>query len=296
MSKPLRVLIVEDSMPDAELLLFELRQGGYHLTFSTVETAEAMNEALHKCEWDIVLADYVMPRFGGLAALEALKAKGMDIPFIVVSGAIGEDVAVAAMKAGAHDYLLKGNLTRLVPAVERELREAEVRRQRTKAEAERDRLMEQLRNVNEQVVLRSIRIQEQATEMDTIMAALTEALVVFDSAGEILRLNRAAADLLGYSSVEPEKPLLEQLAQLRLETADRKPLLPQDSPPARALRGETERGLVGIICRGPEAEPVWVSMSAAPIRTADGRPRGGVALFADITGFCRRFGETLPEA
>src|SRR5712692_85455 len=124
MKTPLRVLIVEDCEDDAELLLHELRRGGYDPLFERVETAQAMGAALARQEWDIVIADYSLPQFSGLAALTLVQERGLDLPFIIVSGAIGEDTAVAAMKAGAHDYLLKGKLARLVPAIERELREA----------------------------------------------------------------------------------------------------------------------------------------------------------------------------
>src|SRR3990172_4461328 len=130
MSKPLCLLIIEDSEDDALLLLRELRRGGYGPVFERVETPEAMRSALEKKQWDLVISDYVMPRFSGTAALELLKESGLDLPFIIVSGNIGEDTAVEAMKAGVHDYIIKGNLTRLVPAVERELHEAESRRER----------------------------------------------------------------------------------------------------------------------------------------------------------------------
>lgn len=134
MNKPLRVLIVEDSADDAELLLLELRCGGYDPTFERVDTPEAMTTALDKQTWDVILSDYVMPHFSGLVALELLKEKGLDLPFIVVSGKIGEDIAVEAMKAGAHDYIIKNNLKRLATAVERELGEAEVHKARRQAE------------------------------------------------------------------------------------------------------------------------------------------------------------------
>ncbi|MCD6384772.1 PAS domain S-box protein, partial [Candidatus Sumerlaeota bacterium] len=134
MGKPLRVLMVEDSEDDAELILRELMRGGYEPKYLRVQTAEDMNNALNKRKWDIVISDYSMPRFNGLAALEVLNQKGLDLPFIIVSGAIGEDVAVSAMKAGAHDYVMKTNLSRLVPVIQRELREAEERRKRKQAE------------------------------------------------------------------------------------------------------------------------------------------------------------------
>jgi signal transduction histidine kinase/FixJ family two-component response regulator len=133
MSKPLRVLIIEDSEDDAALLVRRLRRATFDVTSERVETPDAMAASLNSQPWDIVIGDYTLPRFSGLAALELLKKSGLDIPFIFVSGTIGEDTAVAAMKDGASDYILKGNLRRLVPAIERELREAEVRRERRRA-------------------------------------------------------------------------------------------------------------------------------------------------------------------
>ncbi len=133
MGRPLRLLIVEDSEDDANLVLIQLRRGGYAPVMLRVDDPEEMASALEQ-SWDIVISDYVMPRFSGLAALALLREKQTDIPFIVVSGKIGEEVAVEAMKAGAHDYIMKGNLARLVPAIERELREAAVRRERRQME------------------------------------------------------------------------------------------------------------------------------------------------------------------
>ena len=130
MNELLRVLIIEDSEDDAELLAIELERGGYDIVYQRVDTKIDMQAALKNLPaWDIVLADYSMPRFSAIAALNLLKEWKLDLPFIVVSGSIGEDTAVAAMKAGAHDYLIKGNLTRLVPAVKRELREAVLRKE-----------------------------------------------------------------------------------------------------------------------------------------------------------------------
>ncbi len=131
---PLHILIVEDSEDDALLLLRELRRGNYELTFARVDTPEAMQEALDRQKWDLVISDYSMPQFSAPAALELLQKSGYDLPFIILSGTIGEDTAVAAMKSGAHDFITKGKLARLVPAVERELREAQVRRERRKAQ------------------------------------------------------------------------------------------------------------------------------------------------------------------
>ena len=130
MSKLLRVLIIEDSQDDAELLAIALERGDYRIIHHRVDTRIDMENALSQSQpWDIVLADYSMPKFSAIAALEVLKERGLDLPFIIVSGKIGEDTAVAAMKAGAHDYLVKGQLSRLLPAVERELREAVLRQE-----------------------------------------------------------------------------------------------------------------------------------------------------------------------
>ena len=131
---PLRVLFVEDSEDDMLLLFEELRRGGYEVEYQRVDTEAHLSEALDQGAWDIVISDYSMPGFSGLRALQLLKSRAIDLPFIIVSGNIGEDTAVKAMKAGAHDYLIKGKLARLVPAVERELREAAGRREHRLAE------------------------------------------------------------------------------------------------------------------------------------------------------------------
>jgi PAS domain S-box-containing protein len=134
MAPYLRVLIVEDSEDDALLTLRELRRGGYTLDYVRVDTPQTMHSALKQQPWDIVIADYTLPAFSAPEALKLLQSLKLDLPFIIVSGTIGEDIAVAAMKAGTHDYIIKGNLVRLVPAVERELREAQERYKRHSAE------------------------------------------------------------------------------------------------------------------------------------------------------------------
>ncbi|MBI2875504.1 MAG: response regulator [Candidatus Tectomicrobia bacterium] len=136
MGIPLRVLIVDDSEDDAILLVRELRCSGYELTFERVDTPAAMKAALDKQPWDIVIADYIMPQFDGLAALALLQESGLDLPFILVSGTIGEETAVKAMRAGAQDYIMKDNLPRLAPAIDRELRELRVRRERKRMEGQ----------------------------------------------------------------------------------------------------------------------------------------------------------------
>jgi diguanylate cyclase (GGDEF)-like protein len=132
---PLRLLLIEDSEHDATLVEYELSRAGYVVTSKRVDTPETLVAALAEGPWDIAVADFTMPRFSGTAALTLLRQHNTDMPFIFVSGTIGEDAAVDAMKTGAHDYIMKGNLKRLVPAVERELREAAGRVSRKRAEA-----------------------------------------------------------------------------------------------------------------------------------------------------------------
>src|SRR5919109_583327 len=144
MKPELRILIVEDSDDDTQLMIREIQRGGYAVDAERVQTREDMQAALARRSWDLVLSDYSMPRFNAMEALATLKASGLDIPFIVVSGTIGEETAVAALKAGAHDFLVKAKLARLIPAIERELREAQIRRSHRDAELRYQLLVEQL--------------------------------------------------------------------------------------------------------------------------------------------------------
>jgi signal transduction histidine kinase len=133
----LRLLLLEDSSDDEEMLLQELRSNGYDVSHTRVVTREEFSRALEAEPWDAIISDYILPGFTGLEAFSRVQQRGLDVPFLLVSGAIGEDTAVAAMKAGVHDFLLKDRLGRLGPALARELREAAVR-------AERRRMQEQL--------------------------------------------------------------------------------------------------------------------------------------------------------
>jgi two-component system, cell cycle sensor histidine kinase and response regulator CckA len=136
MSIPLRALIVEDSEDDAALIVRELKHGGFDVTHLRVDSAETMKVALGSGSWNVVISDYSMPGFSGSEALKLLRAHTSEIPFIYVSGTLGEDTAVGALKSGAQDYLVKGTLGRLVPAIERELRDAEARRERQRLETQ----------------------------------------------------------------------------------------------------------------------------------------------------------------
>ncbi|MFC1490459.1 PAS domain S-box protein [Candidatus Latescibacterota bacterium] len=134
MATPLSVLVVEDSEDDVLLLVRELKRGGFDVSYEHVDNPDSLCFALEEKTWDIVISDFSMPGFDGLDSWSMVKKCGNDIPFIILSGAIGEDVAVEAMKAGVHDYIMKDNLSRLVPAIKRELREVEIRRAQKKAE------------------------------------------------------------------------------------------------------------------------------------------------------------------
>ncbi len=174
---PLRLLLVEDSENDSLLLLRELRRGGYQPTWERVETLEALKNALSQSEWDLVICDYTLPDFSGTDALHLLKEIRVDLPFLIVSGTINEEMAVAAMKAGAHDYLMKNNLARLVPAVERELREAAVRHSRRLAEEQ---------------------IREQAALLDVAQ----DAILVLNLQDRICFWNQSAERLYGWAKEE----------------------------------------------------------------------------------------------
>ncbi|SDB22497.1 Signal transduction histidine kinase [Desulfonatronum thiosulfatophilum] len=129
----LRVLIVEDSEDDVMLVVRALKNAGFSLEYARVETTQAMEQALTAEPWDLIISDHVMPEFNSFQALEVLKRSGLDIPFILVSGSIGEETAVEAMKAGVHDFIMKDKLARLVPAVRRELKEVANRREKKAA-------------------------------------------------------------------------------------------------------------------------------------------------------------------
>jgi signal transduction histidine kinase/FixJ family two-component response regulator len=200
MSRPLRVLIIDDSTADALLLVNELRQNAYEPEFEIVDTAEEMSAALEMHDWDLVIADYVLPQFDGLAALELLERKKLDLPFILVSGRIGEDVAVRAMRAGAHDFISKDNLARLAPALERELREAEVRRARREAD-------EALRQAHAEL---EVRVKERTAELEEANAKLLEEIAERERVEEALRESVAKYSTL-FTSIDEGFCIIEVL-------------------------------------------------------------------------------------
>jgi len=179
--RPLRVLLVEDSENDATLLELALQRTGFSTQCERVETAEGLSAALDRQDWDVVIADYVMPQFDGLSALAVVKEKGFDLPFIIFSGHITDDTAVAAMKAGAHDYVMKDNLTRLGPAVERELRDVEVRRARKLTEK---------------------KLWEEHAFRSAIENSIPSGIVVLNLDGKQTYVNPAFCEMVGWSESE----------------------------------------------------------------------------------------------
>jgi two-component system sensor histidine kinase UhpB len=181
MPAALRMLHIEDRQDDADLIRLDLEAAGYEIGCLRVETAAEMKEALIAQNWDVIICDYNLPAFDAIRALGILRESGKDIPFIIVSSYIGEEAAVALMKAGAHDYVMKDHLARLAPAIEREVKEAEERRLRRQAEETSKQHEKLLRDIT---------------------SAVGEGLLVQNMAGRLLFMNPEAERLLGWSEHE----------------------------------------------------------------------------------------------
>jgi PAS domain S-box-containing protein len=181
MGTPLRALLVEDSEGDARLIVLELERNGYDVSFERVYTAADLSAALSRQAWDVIIADYYMPGFNGLEALATVNESDLDLPFIITSGVIGEDTAVEAMRNGAYDYVMKGHLVRLGPAVERALREAETRRARKRAEEA---------------------LRESQRELAAIFDNAPVAMILVDRERRVRKANRTAIEFGGRSAEE----------------------------------------------------------------------------------------------
>ncbi|MGE5401448.1 MAG: sensor histidine kinase [Ignavibacteriales bacterium] len=186
MKGSIRILIIEDNDDDAELLLLKLKKAGYSLSYEIVLDEESMKAALEGGQWDAIISDYRLPSFNALAALEIAQKHDPDIPFIVVSGTIGEETAVEAMKAGAHDYVMKSNLARLIPALDREVREAEIRRRRRESE---------------------VLLHQQETLMRSVVDMLPVGVGLVNNNHEIIIANRAFKKIWGNVNRLDEKEL-----------------------------------------------------------------------------------------
>ncbi|MEJ7813852.1 MAG: PAS domain S-box protein [Rubrobacter sp.] len=263
----LRVLLVEDSENDAMLLLRELRRGGYKpLSSQRVYTPEDMEEALRAADardepFQVVISDYYMPRFSAPDALRLLRELGYDVPFIVVSGKIGEDAAVETMKAGANDYLTKENMSRLCPAIERELREAEVRRERERAEKALGRSEDRFRRLVEQIP--AVTYVQEPIDSDTPKA--------------ITYMSPQYEAMLGYPA---ETEMLDEEHWLRvLHPDDRERVLAEELRTDET--GEPYRIEYRLIARGGRV--VWVRDEATLVRDEEGNSLYWLGVQYDIT-------------
>jgi len=246
----LRVLLVEDSELDGLLLLRHLQSKGYHMQHQRVASLPAMETALDAHPWDVVFCDYQMPHFGVLPALDLLKRRGLDLPFIIVSGAIGEELAIDLMRAGAHDFIVKGKLSRLVPALERELRESQARRERTQA-------------------------LENLSYLAAIVDSAEEAIVGQNMNGFITTWNAGATRLYGHSAAEAigHPAVLIVPPSLHSEVAD---LL------QKLQRGEGVEPLETMRLR-KDGTAVHVCVTMSAIRNSEGRIIGASSIAYDIT-------------
>jgi PAS domain S-box-containing protein len=254
--KPLRLLVVEDQEDDELLLLAALRRGGFDVTHTRVQTAEAMRAALIAEPWQIIVSDYSMPTFSGIRALDVLHESGLDIPLIICSGTIGEETAVTALKAGAADFLTKDKLTRLVPAIERELREAEGRRRRREAE----RSLEDVRS-----------------RMQMTLAALTIGIWELDLRSDAIALSAEFEALHGIQPGGSPSTLEGYLGAIH----------PDDrAAVAATIESSARRGLESVFeyrVKWPDGSVHWIRVTGRTLSGADGRPDRAVGIGVDVT-------------
>lgn len=246
----LRLLIIEDSDADTQLLLRELRHIGYDVEFERVETGGAMRAMLSEKEWDLILSDYALPKFNAPQALELLKISGLDIPFIIVSGTIGEETAVAALKAGANDFVVKGKFARLGPAIERELREAESHRDRKRAE-------------------------EQIKYHARLLRHINDAVIAIDDQFRITAWNRAAERIYGWTGAEIMGRNVDEIL--------RSGLTDEQQAKAQQLLKENSSFRSERIHSRKNGQPVYVEENTIALTDSHGRVTGYVSVYRDIT-------------
>jgi PAS domain S-box-containing protein len=242
--------MVEDSADDAMLIAAELRRGGLDPVFERVETVDSMHAALDGHNWDVIICDYSMADLSGPVALALFRQSGLDIPFISVSGTVGEETVAEMMKAGAHDYVMKGNLARLVPAVKRELRAVQERRDRRRAETI-------------------------FAYLASIVQSCDDAIIGKTLEGVVMSWNVGAERLYGYGADE----MIGRSISLLIP-----PYRPAEFPEIfdAIKRGEGVDGLETVRIR-KDGKPVEVSLTISPIKDATGQIVGASTVARDIT-------------
>ncbi|MBX3227209.1 MAG: response regulator [Labilithrix sp.] len=262
----LRVVVIEDEADDLDLLLRELRRGGYACSHAHVESKSALEVALTTARWDLIISDWSLPAFDGLAAFRLTRQLGFDIPFIIVSGTLAEEHAVEALKAGVNDFVTKGRFARLLPAIERELREAEVRRQKRLAERDLERQREETE--------RSERL------LRSVLQSVPDGVVVVDASGAIKEWSAGADAVLRMP--RSDVPLAKWSEHYGLYEADRSTPVAEHAI-GRALAG-TAVDRVEVFLRNAGApKGAWLSVSSRPLKSADGTITGALCVFHDIT-------------
>ena len=265
-SKPLRAIVVEDEDDDALLLLRELKRS-FDARCLHVSTPEALRAALADGPWDIVISDWALPTFNGLEAFRIVREVAGDLPFIIVSGTITEEAAVEALKAGVHDFMVKGRFARLAPAIERELREAETRREKRLAELDLER--QRAETERSERLLRSV------------LQAVPDGVVVVDTAGRVVVWS-AGADAI-FKMPRADIELADWPRHYGIYLTDRMTLAGGgDQALVKALSG-TEIDREERFLRNAQVKEAWLSVSARPLRASDGTITGAVGVFRDVT-------------
>ncbi|HWX22975.1 MAG TPA: PAS domain S-box protein [Candidatus Binatia bacterium] len=256
----LKALIIEDSVDDTFFIVHELRRGGFQVSFERVETAAAMQAALKRQDWQIIISDYFLPFFSGAAALKLYQQHDLDASFIIVSGAIGEERAVEIIKAGAHDWVMKDNLARLVPVVTREL------------EASRDR---------------SSRKQTEAVAayLASLVESSDDAIIGTTLAGTVVSWNAGAQRLYGYAAAE-----IHSRSIATLIPRERPDELPEIMPKIQNDQPVEPFETVRVRKDGTKIE---VSLHLSPIKDRRGRVIGVSTVARDITQHKRQEAERL---
>ncbi|HSY95151.1 MAG TPA: EAL domain-containing protein [Steroidobacteraceae bacterium] len=242
MQASIRLLIIEDSADDAELVQRLLRQGGYEIAAKRVDSAPGLTQALDK-KWDVVISDYSIPQFSGSEALRMVRERTPETPFIFVSGTIGEDTAAEAMRVGAQDYVLKTNLKRLVPAVKRELKEAESRR----------------------------RLKERVQSDQIILNSIGDAVLSTDLSGNITYLNRAAEKMTGWPCEEAAGRALAKVFRVR------------DGTSRGVTSIQTIRQPSNLVLIRRDGIEIPIEFSVSPIHDPGGQVSGTVTVVRDVT-------------